>query len=61
MFMTCLYIEEFWWFIMLPVCLLRCAENARAHATPVEVGPASANVPSQLGCGLAPLAWEKTA
>ena len=29
MFMTTLFIEEFWWFLMLPVCLDRCADNAR--------------------------------
>jgi len=32
MFMTTLFIEEFWWFLMLPVCLMRCADNARAPA-----------------------------
>jgi O-antigen ligase len=62
MFMTCLYIEEFWWFLMLPVCLLRCAENAKAGATPGETKrPVNANVPSQLGYGLAPVAWGKAA
>lgn len=32
MFMTNLYIEACWWFIMLPVCLLRTAESLHARA-----------------------------
>jgi hypothetical protein len=35
MFMTTLFIEEFWWFLMLPVCLDRCADNARTVTVPV--------------------------
>jgi hypothetical protein len=29
MFMSQTFIEEYWWFLSLPVCLYRCAERAR--------------------------------
>ncbi len=29
MFMSQTYIEEYWWFLAMPVCVFRCAENAR--------------------------------
>jgi len=66
MFMTTLYIEEFWWFLLLPICLLRCAENAQAKMTERRPEPGKANryarsgnVPSHLGIGLAPLNWAR--
>ncbi len=45
-----LYVEAFWWKLLLPVCLLRCFENARAdvqmnvesEGTPVNVEAAAA-------------------
>jgi O-antigen ligase len=50
-FMTQLYVEEFWWFLMLPICMWRCAMN--------ETIPMVADAPevsrSKLSAGLVPL------
>jgi len=32
LFMSQTYVEEFWWFLALPVCLVRAAENAMSEA-----------------------------
>ena len=38
MFMSQLYIEEFWWFLAFPICLFRAAGNARLESAPALEG-----------------------
>ena len=61
LFMTQLYIEEFWWMLTLPVCLLRAAELEYARtrelateheddtAEPVEEPDPAAGQPGTIG------------
>lgn len=37
-FMSQIYIEEFWWFLAMPVCLLRVAENERLAGVTATAG-----------------------
>ncbi|UCG33054.1 MAG: O-antigen ligase family protein [Phycisphaerales bacterium] len=57
MFMTTLYVEEFWWFLVMPVCILRCAENAQAETAELPLDLAEARRPAALKYELPPLAW----
>ena len=57
MFMTTLYVEEFWWFLIMPVCILRCAENAQAEAAELSLNHAEIPRPALPKQELPPLAW----
>lgn len=60
MFMSTLFVEEFWWFMIFPVCLIRCAENARDDDRPVVLEPDDLTLKPRFGDALAPLVLDRS-